>query len=61
MRLLAVVVALVCFVLAVLYWTGSLQLATSHPGPHHTHAIVLALVGVLALVWLRFQSGAARR
>ena len=61
MKLLAVALAVVCFVLAVLYWTGSLQIGASHPGPHHTHAIVLALVGVLAVVWLRVQSGAANR
>jgi hypothetical protein len=60
MRALAVVVALVCFALAVAYWSGTLQIGATHPGPHHTHAIVLAIVGVLALVWLRFQSGAAR-
>jgi len=53
--------AVVCFVLAVLYWMGSLQIGASHPGPHHTHAIVFAIVGVLVLVWVRFQSGAARR
>jgi hypothetical protein len=61
MRALAVVIALACFALAVLYWNGALQLAVSHPGPHHTHAIVLAIVGVLALVWLRFQSGVSSR
>jgi hypothetical protein len=56
MKVLAVVGALVCFVLAVLYWTGSLQLGSSHPGAHHLHAVVLAVIGILALVWLRFQS-----
>jgi hypothetical protein len=61
MKVLAALLALLCIAIAALYWTGALQFATSHPGPHHTHAIVLALVGVLALVWLRFQSAAPRR
>ncbi len=58
MRALAVVIAIVCLALAVLYWTGLLQFGVTHPGPHHTHAILFAVIGVLALVWLRFQSGA---
>lgn len=57
-RALALVVAIVFFALAVLYWTGLLQVGVSHPGPHRTHAILFALIGLLALVWLRFQSGA---
>jgi hypothetical protein len=61
MKALAVVIALVCFVLAVAYWTGSVQFGTSHSGPHHTHAIVLAIAGVLALVWLRFQNARVAR
>ena len=58
MKFLALLIALVCLVAAVLYWTGALQLGTAHPGPHHTHAIVAAIIGILALVWLRFQSAA---
>ena len=58
MKALALLIAIVCFIAAVLYWTGTLQIGASHPGPHHTHAIVLAIVAVLALVWLRFQSAA---
>ena len=56
MKLLALVIAVVAFVAAVLYWTGSLQVGATHPGPHHTHAILFAVIGVLALVWIRFQS-----
>jgi hypothetical protein len=58
MRVLAVIIALGCFALAVAYWTGALQFGTSHPGPHHLHAIVFAIAGILACVWLRFQSAA---
>ena len=61
MKALALLIALGCFVLAGLYWTGALQFGASRPGPHHTHAIVLVVVGLLALVWLRFQSAARAR
>jgi uncharacterized membrane protein YtjA (UPF0391 family) len=54
-------VALVLFVVAALYWTGTLQLGASHPGPHHSHAILFAILGILALVWMRFQSSAPAR
>jgi hypothetical protein len=58
MKIVAVAIAILAFGLAVAYWTGALQLFTSHPGPHHTHGIVLGLIGALALVWLRFLSAA---
>ena len=54
MKVVAVVLALGCFAVAVLYWNGSLQLFTSHPGPHHSHGALFAALGVLALIWLRF-------
>jgi hypothetical protein len=59
MKLLAIVIAIVCFAAAGGYWTGALQFGTSHAGPHHSHAILLGVIGVLALVWMRFQRGAA--
>jgi hypothetical protein len=51
--------ALVFFVLGILYWTGTVQIGTSHPGHHHAHAIVLFVLGIVALVAMRFQSGAS--
>ncbi|MBC5809296.1 MAG: hypothetical protein GIW95_00335 [Candidatus Eremiobacteraeota bacterium] len=54
MKPLAIVLAIVCFALAVAYWTGALQFGASHPGPHHLHAVLFAVLGVLALVWMRF-------
>jgi ABC-type transport system involved in multi-copper enzyme maturation permease subunit len=64
MKALALVLAVVFFIVAILYWTGALQFATSHPGPHPTHAILFAALALLSLVWMRFQgsgsSGAAR-
>jgi hypothetical protein len=56
MKLLAVVIAAACFLAAAMYWTGAWQIGTSHPGPHHLHAVVFAVIGVLSLVWFRFQS-----
>ena len=58
MKLVAVLLALICFALAAGYWTGALQFGASHGGTHHLHALVLAIAGVLALVWLRFQNAA---
>jgi hypothetical protein len=55
MKIVALVVALICFALAVGYGSG-----TAHtPGPHVKHAVVFAVLGVVALVWMRFQSGAS--
>jgi len=59
MRAVALALAVVCFVIAAMYWTGNLQIGASHPGPHHTHAILFAVLGLLSLVWMRF-AGAAR-
>jgi hypothetical protein len=59
MKLLALVVALVCIALAICYWFGVLQLGASTPGPHHKHALVFAAIAVVALLFSRFQSGAA--
>jgi hypothetical protein len=59
MKIVALVVALACFAVAAAYWQGALQLFASHPGPHHIHGVVFAVCGLLALVWMRFQSGAS--
>jgi len=51
-----VVVAVVCFVLAVLYGLGVLQIAVSDPhSPHHyTHMILFIVLGVAALIGANF-------
>jgi hypothetical protein len=59
MKILAVVLAVAFFVVAALYWTGNLQVFASKPGPHHAHGILFAVLGVLSLVWLRFQGNAS--
>jgi hypothetical protein len=58
MKILALAAAVICFVLAGLYATGNLQGGPEHV--HHVkHAIVFGVLGIVALVWMRFQSGAA--
>ena len=59
MKAFAVVLAIVFFVIALLYLLGLLQLGTSHPGRHVSHAALFAVLGVLSLVWMRFQTGTA--
>jgi hypothetical protein len=52
-----VVVAVICVVLAVLYLTDAVTWLTSDPnrrGPHTTHAIVLGVVAIAALIAANF-------
>ncbi len=53
---LALVLAIVFFIIAVLYATGILQIGAHDPGPHLKHAALFVILGVLSLVWMRFQS-----
>ncbi|MGH7706756.1 MAG: hypothetical protein ACREM8_08045 [Vulcanimicrobiaceae bacterium] len=53
MKNLPLIVAVVCFAIALLYWTGITPL-----GHHLKHGILFFGLGVLALVWRRFQSNA---
>lgn len=63
MRTLAVVLAVVFFVLGILYGMGKLNLftesGTQHPN-HWTHLIVLWFLALLCLIWARFQSAPSR-
>ncbi len=56
MKALALALAALFFVIAILYGTGLLQLGAHEPGPHLKHAVLFALLGVLSLVWVRFQA-----
>lgn len=58
MKMLALIVAILCFLLAVLYWLGvKLVPALGMDGQHHLkHAILFFILGVLSLVWMRFAS-----
>jgi len=58
-KVLAIALAAVFFILAALYATGLLQLGAHEPGPHVKHAILFVVLGILSLVWLRFQSNSA--
>lgn len=56
MKALALFLALVFFVLGILYATGTLQLFTHEASPHHwKHTIVLWILALLCLIWARFQ------
>jgi ABC-type transport system involved in multi-copper enzyme maturation permease subunit len=59
MKMLAGLLALVFFVLGILYWTGTIQFGSSHSGPHHAHAVLFIVLALLSLVWMRFQPGAS--
>jgi hypothetical protein len=54
MKALAIGAAVVCFIVAVLYWIGVPPL-----GQHFKHGLVFAVLGALALVWYRFQTAKA--
>jgi hypothetical protein len=57
MKQLALILAVVCLVIAVLYWTGH-----GWPsGVHTKHGIVFAVLALLCLVWYRFQSASPAR
>jgi hypothetical protein len=51
MKALALLLAIACFVVAIVYW-----LPNGPFGHHVKHGIVFAVLGVLALIWLRFQT-----
>lgn len=56
MKVVALALAAIFFLLAVLYALGLVQLGASEPGHHFKHAALFAVLGVLSLVWMRFQS-----
>jgi len=62
MKALSLVLAVALFVLAALYWTGAVQFAVHEAGgPHHKHAVLLAGLGILCLIWFRFQTASPSR
>ena len=58
MKALPITLAVVAFILAGLYFTGHGPLA-SHKA-HPTHGVAFLVLGVLSLIWLRFQKRAGR-
>ncbi|MGH7728380.1 MAG: hypothetical protein ACREM2_06285 [Vulcanimicrobiaceae bacterium] len=59
MKWIAIALAVLFLVLAPLYWNGSLQLGATHPGPHHSHAVLCVILAIAALVWFRFAASGA--
>lgn len=63
MRTLAVVLAVVFFLLGILYGLGMINFLTES-GPTHTHhvthLIVLWFLALLCLIWARFQSAPSK-
>jgi len=54
MKPLSLIFAVVCFVIAIAYFAG---IVVQH---HVKHGVAFLVVGVLCLVWFRFQSASAR-
>ncbi|HZY95537.1 MAG TPA: hypothetical protein VFE35_00385 [Candidatus Cybelea sp.] len=63
MRVIAVILAVVFFVLGILYGLGKINFLTES-GPTHahhiTHLVILWFLALLCLIWARFQSAPAR-
>jgi hypothetical protein len=59
MRAIAIALAVVFFVLGILYGMGKINLFTES-GPQHahhiTHLVILWVLSLLCLIWARFQS-----
>ncbi len=64
MKALAYVLALVFFVLGILYGMGKIEFltrsGTAHPS-HVSHLILCWVIALLCLIWARFQGAPARR
>jgi hypothetical protein len=60
-KALPIGLAVLFFIISALYLIGILQIGVSDAthGPHVKHAVLFAVLGVLSLVWLRFQSAPA--
>ncbi len=59
MRVIAMVLAVVFFVLGILYGLGKVNWLTESGAahPHHiTHLVVLWVLALLCVIWARFQS-----
>jgi hypothetical protein len=59
MRVVAVALAIIFFVLGILYGMGKINLFTQSGAQHAhhvTHLVVLWVLALLCLIWARFQS-----
>jgi hypothetical protein len=63
MKALAIILAVVFFILGILYGMGKINAFTqSGPGHEHhiTHLIILWVLALLCLIWARFQRAPSR-
>ncbi len=59
MRVVAIALAIIFFVLGILYGLGKINFFTqsgSQHAHHITHLVVLWVLALLCLIWARFQS-----
>lgn len=64
MKTLALILAIIFFVLAILTFTGATNIMPliGLNGAHHTkHSIAYFVLGILCLVWMRMAGGAGVR
>ncbi len=64
MKALAIVLAIVFFVLGLLYGMGTINFFTksgTEHAHHMTHLVVCWVLALLCLIWYRFQSSAVAR
>jgi len=56
----ALVLAILCFVIAILYVTGILQFMADPSHHYHiSHFVLFVVLGILCLIWMRFASKSA--
>ncbi|MGA8574881.1 MAG: hypothetical protein WB609_04230 [Candidatus Cybelea sp.] len=63
MRAIAVLLAIIFFVLGILYGLGKINLFTESGAAHAhhiTHLVVCWVLALLCLIWARFQGSPAR-
>ncbi|HEY1681549.1 MAG TPA: hypothetical protein VGF98_07945 [Candidatus Tumulicola sp.] len=63
MKVVAVVLAVVFFVLGILYGLGKINAFTQSGSAHHghwSHLIILWVLALLCLIWARFQRAPSR-
>lgn len=59
MRVIALTLAVIFFVLGILYGLGKINLFTESGGAHQhhiTHLVILWVLALLCVIWARFQS-----
>lgn len=55
MRIVALVLAIICFIIAICYAVGVIGWFADPAHKHHiSHFVLFVVLGVLALVWMRF-------